>query len=261
MKALIVSAAPSGRALTADLTATAASTLRAHGHDVDVLDLVRLGWDPVVGPADYGVDELTAPIGAHARCAAADGLLAPEVSRHQALLRRADLLVLVFPLWWAGMPAVLKGWVDRVFTEGFAYGLRDADGNPRKYGDGALAGRRGLVVTTAGDRPSSFGARGVNGHIEDLLFPINHGIFWYTGIAPLAPLTLLGVDAPTWGGVEDARGRVRRRFAGIETERPLAYRRLLEDYDGDRELHARLAPGRGDLAIHLTPGVRDRQPV
>lgn len=254
MHTLIVSAAPSDGALTADLTRTAAATLHDQGHDVDVLDLVRLGWHPAVRPSDYGVEELSAPVGTHAAEAAAAGTLDAEVRRHQELLRRTDLLVLVFPLWWAGMPAVLKGWFDRVLTQGFAYGLRDAEGNPRKYGDGAFAGKRGLVVTTAGDRAEAFGPRGVNGHIEDLLFPVNHGILWYTGIEPLAPLALLGVDSPVWAGIDDARAQVRKRFENLGTDRPLPYRRMLDDYDGQRRLLDEHAPGRGDLAIHRRPG-------
>ncbi len=253
MQTLIVSAAPSAGSLTADLAATAESTLREQGHDAVLLDLPRLGWHPAVRPSDYGVETLTGPVGTHASAAAAAGTLHPEVVRHQELLRRADLLVLVFPLWWAGMPAVLKGWVDRVFTEGFAYGLRDAAGNPRKYGDGAFAGKRGLVLTTAGDRAEAFSPRGVNGHIEDLLFPINHGILWYTGIEPLAPLTLLGVDSPVWPGIDDARARVRKRFENLDTDEPLPYRRLLDDYDARRRLLDEHSPGRSDLAIHLRP--------
>jgi len=173
------------------------------------------------------------------------------VAQHQRLVEHADLVVLIFPLWWAGMPAVLKGWFDRVFTQGFAYGLHDATGNTRKYGDGAFAGKRGLIITTAGDRESAFGARGLNGNIHDLLFPITHGIFWYTGIAPLKSLALLGVDTPSWPGVADAREQVRQRLASLGTEEPIPYRRMLEDYDSDRQLLGQHASGRSDLAIHV----------
>jgi NAD(P)H dehydrogenase (quinone) len=254
MRALLVSAPPTPRSLTMELARTAESTLSDAGHEVDHLDLRAIGWDPVVRPTDFGLTELDAPVGRHARQAAATGLLDPQLAQHQDLVRRADLIVLTFPLWWAGMPAVLKGWFDRVFTEGFAYGLRDDAGNPRKYGDGAFAGKRGLVITTTGDRASAFGARGVNGHLEDLLFGINHGIFWYTGIEALEPLMLLGVDAPTWGGIEDAREQVARRLATVATERPVRYRRLLDDYDDERRLLDRHAPGRTDLAIHRSGG-------
>jgi NAD(P)H dehydrogenase (quinone) len=253
MRALVISAAPSANSLTDILTSTASTTLRAQGYAVDVLNLNDLQWDPVVRPADYGLTEFELPVGDHADNARSGGTIGAVVARHQRLVESADLLVLVFPLWWAGMPAVLKGWFDRVFTQGFAYGLHDAAGNPRKYGDGAFAGKRGLVITTTGDRATAFGERGLNGNIHDLLFPITHGILWYTGIAPLESLTILGVDTPTWPGIDDARRQVRARLASVDRDEPIAYRRMLDDYDSERQLHAHHAHGRTDLAIHLVP--------
>lgn len=251
MRALIVSGAPSGASLTARLADDAVATLRTEDHDVDVVRLVEVGWNPVPGPGDYGIEAFTGPLGDAAEEALLAGTLSPEVLRQQALLGAADLLVLVYPLWWYGMPAVLKGWVDRVFTQGFAYGLHDEDGQPRKFGDGAFAGKRGLVVTAAGDRESAFTPRGVTGGIDDLLFPVTHGLFWYTGIAPLRPLTLLGVYTPLWEGFDAARSRLRERLAGVWDEDPLAFRWLLEDYDGARVLRADLAPGREGFGAHL----------
>lgn len=253
MRALLVSAAPSANSLTDDLTRTASTALSEQGYAVDVLNLHDLQWDPVVRPTDYGVTEFERPVGDHADDARSSGTLEATLERHQQLLEQTDLLVLVFPLWWAGMPAILKGWIDRVFTQGFAYGLHDADGNTRKYGDGAFVGTRGLLITTAGDRATAFGELGINGSIDDLLFPITHGIFWYTGIAPLESLAILGVDTPTWPGIEDARLRVRERLAALQDEEPIAYRRMLDDYDPERRLHPRHARGRTGLAIHRRP--------
>jgi Putative NADPH-quinone reductase (modulator of drug activity B) len=253
MRALLISAAPSAQSLTDDLTRTASAALRGQGHAVDVLNLNDLQWDAVVRPTDYGIAEFDRPVGDHAVDARCEGTIDSLVGQHQRLVERADLIVLIFPLWWAGMPAVMKGWFDRVFTQGFAYGLHDAAGNSRKYGDGAFAGKRGLVITTTGDRESAFGERGLNGNIHDLLFPMTHGILWYTGIAPLESLAILGVDTPTWPGIEDARDQVRRRLASLDTEDPIPYRRMLEDYDSDRQLHEQHATGRTDLAIHLRP--------
>lgn len=253
MRALLISAAPSARSLTDDLTNTASGALRARGHAVDVLNLNDLQWDAVVRPTDYGLTEFDRPVGDHADDARSGGSMDALVEQHQRLVEAADLIVLVFPLWWAGMPAVMKGWFDRVFTQGFAYGLHDTAGNPRKYGDGAFTGKRGLIITTTGDRATAFGERGLNGNIHDLLFPITHGIFWYTGIAPLESLTILGVDTPSWPGIEDARDRVRSRLASLETEAPIPYRRMLDDYDAERRLHPQHATGRADLAIHRRP--------
>jgi NAD(P)H dehydrogenase (quinone) len=261
MHVLQISAAPSAHALTSELAATAQSTVRELGHCVTTLDLMSLGWDPVVRASDYGARRFTGPVGTYATAAARDGVLGDQIREHQRLLVDADLIILTFPLWWGGMPAILKGWVDRVFTQGFAYGLHDENGNPRKYGDGALAGRRGLIITTAGDRPSSFSDRGINGDIDALLFPITHGIFWYTGIEPLRPLALLGIDSPVWAGADDARARVRNRMRGIGTEEPIPYRRMLEDYDGERRLRPGISAGRTDLGMHVRSEQPDDLPV
>lgn len=250
MHVLLIAAPPSPASLAARLLAAADDELRLLGHSTNVVDVVAEGWDPVVRASDYGAAAIDRPVGDHAVAAIASGTLAADVARQQALLREADVVVLLFPLWWFGMPAPLKGWVDRVFTQGFAYGVKDAQGRTRKYGDGAFAGTRGLVVVTAGDRPSAFGERGLNGAIDDVLFPITHGILWYTGIAPLEPLALLGVDAPGWDGADAAEASVRRRMRSLADEQPIPYRRMLDDYDDSRVLLPRHAAGRSDLAIH-----------
>lgn len=67
------------------------------------------------------------------------------------------MLVFQFPLWWAGVPAILKGWFDRVLVQGFAFGLTAPDGRVRRYGEGGLGGKRALVITTIGARASAFG--------------------------------------------------------------------------------------------------------
>lgn len=251
MHVLQISAAPSVTALTADLAAVAQATLQDHGHQVTTVDLMAIDWNPVVTAADYGLAEFTAPVGTHAADAAARDTLSPVVREHQRLLADADLVVFTFPLWWGGMPAILKGWVDRVFTDGFAYGLRDASDNPRKFGDGAFSGKRGLIITTAGERSSSFEGRGINGCIDDLLFPVTHGVFWYTGIAPLKSVTLLGIDSPVWKGIDDARSQVRQRLSEIDDASAIPYRRMLEDYDEKRLLHSDIAGGRSDLGVHV----------
>jgi len=61
----------------------------------------------------------------------------------------ADAVILQFPLWWFGMPAILKGWIDRVFAYGLAYGFKGA-GNRYRYGDGGFKGKRALLCVTVG---------------------------------------------------------------------------------------------------------------
>jgi putative NADPH-quinone reductase len=67
-------------------------------------------------------------------------------------LLSADALIFQFPLWWFAMPAILKGWVDRVFAYGFAYGVGERSDKRwgDRYGGGTLAGRRAMLIVTAG---------------------------------------------------------------------------------------------------------------
>ena len=99
----------------------------------------------------------------------------------QEKLKAADLVILQFPLWWFGLPAMLKGWVDRVMTMGFAYGAG------RRYDQGGLKGRRAMLALTTGGPEASYTERGINGPMERILFPIQHGMLYFCGLEVLPP--------------------------------------------------------------------------
>lgn len=221
---------------------------------VTTSDLYAQEFDPVSRARDLG--DLAGTPGNFAEQAGTAyerGQLPAEVRAEQDKLAAAELLVLQFPLWWYGPPAILKGWFDRVLTAGFAFGEMDPDlGVPRRYGDGPLAGRRALVVVTAGEDARSIGPRGISGDLESLLFPLTHGVLWYVGIDTLDLHVVHDADALTADDVEREVARLRSRLAGVATEEPRRYRRLRDgDYQGTRALHADLLPGRTDLGIHL----------
>src|SRR3546814_19815986 len=79
------------------------------------------------------------------------------------------------------MPAILKGWVERVYAYGFAYGVGEHSDTRwgDRYGEGATAGKRAMLIVTAGGWESHYGARGINGPIDDILFPTQQGILYY----------------------------------------------------------------------------------
>lgn len=173
--------------------------------------------------------------------------------REQERLAAAELLVLQFPLWWYGPPAMLKGWVDRVLQTGFAQGeLDDSTGLPRRYGDGRLMGRKALIIVTAGDDQRTLGPRGVSGDLESLLFPLTHGALWYVGIEVLDLHVVYDADGIDGAGRQQHAERLIKRIAGLSGERSRPFRRLLDgDYDREtRALHEDVHPGRTDLAIH-----------
>jgi NAD(P)H dehydrogenase (quinone) len=252
-RVLWVYAHPARRSLNAELFQAGTDAL-ASTHTVTTSDLYAQDWDPRLSQRDIAATpDNGQTFGELTRDAYLAGDLPPDVRAEQKKLAEADLLVFQFPLWWYGMPAILKGWFDRVFVNGFAFGVRDPEtGRTLKYGEGGLSGRRALVITTAGDRGSSFMTRGLSGDIESLLFPLLHGTFWYTGMEPLHPHLVSGTDRPGWTGYADEVHRLTTRLKTITDEDPIPYRRMRDgDYDADRVLHQHILPDRHDLGVHL----------
>lgn len=254
MRILWVYAHPEPRSLSGSLRDAGLQALAELGHEVRQSDLYAMKWNPVVDRTDYAVpaDERLVVAGG-SEVAFESGTLAPDVREEQAKIDWADVVVLQFPLWWYGMPAILKGWVDRVFVKGFAYGVTDESGRTLRYGEGRLAGKRALVVTTAGGRPEALGPRGVSGDLErHVLFPLLHGTFWYTGMAPLPPFVVYSADRTDALAFESATKALRARLETLATADPVRYRTQNGgDYDEAGALLPQLAPGRTDLDIHL----------
>lgn len=227
--ALWVFAHPRQDSLNAVLRDAGVSELREQGWTVDVGDLYREGFDPVL--VDEGGD---------------------DVRVEQQRLLAADLLVLQFPLWWYGMPAILKGWIDRVFERGFAYDVVDpATGRSRKYGDGGLARRRALAVVTAGDRPASISPRGISGDLEDIFWPLLHGTFFYTGMDALTPHLVTGVHGASGHDVLVMSDGLRRRLRAVRGEEPIPYLPMTDDhYDHSIALHPHIAAGESGGRAH-----------
>ncbi|MFI6407119.1 NAD(P)H-dependent oxidoreductase [Streptomyces sp. NPDC050548] len=257
MKTLIVHAHPEPRSLNGALKDLAVSTLEAAGHEVRVSDLYAMNWKAVVDAADFG-EHATNPLRVVASSAGAydAGALTPDVVAEQRKLLWADTVVLQFPLWWYTMPAILKGWVDRVFSFHFAYGVgvHDETRYGERFGEGTLRGRRAILSVTVGGPESHYSDRGINGPIEDLLFPIHHGILYYPGVEVLPPFVLYGTDKITDSDFEDAAKAWQERLLSLETTEPIPFRR--QNF-GDYEIPSlRLkegleAPGRKGFGLHV----------
>lgn len=119
MHAAVVIAHPCADSFTAALGARAAAGLRAAGHTVDVLDLYALGFRTAMSAAEHAAYHGDEPI------------LDPLVRAHADLVRRVDALVFVYPTWWSGLPAILKGWLERVMVPGVGFVFDDRTGAVR----------------------------------------------------------------------------------------------------------------------------------
>jgi NAD(P)H dehydrogenase (quinone) len=260
MKVLIVFAHPEQRSLNGALREVAVRELKAQGHEVIVSDLYAQGWKSAVDRADFpslSAEARLAPAAASKQAFEA-GTLTADVKEEIEKLLWADVLILQFPLWWFSMPAILKGWVDRVFAYGFAYGVGEHSDKRwgDRYGEGTLAGKRAMLIVTAGGWQEHYSARGINGPIDDLLFPINHGILYYPGYDVLPPFVVYKADKLDAAGFEAVAERLRMRMRMLATTAPIRYRR---QNGGDylipsMQLRERLEPyGASGFALHVAP--------
>lgn len=251
---LWLSAHPESRSLNGVLRRAGSAHLRAQGHQVLDSDLYAMGWDPVLRPADGGhgpAAEDRFRVSDDTRAAHREGRQPGDVAAEQEKLLAADALVVQFPLWWYGLPAILKGWFDRVLVSGFAFGTDPASGQRLRFEQGPFAGKRALAALTLGDRPAAIGPRGKSGELTEMLFGLLHGTFAYTGMSVLPPWALPSADR-----IEDAResmAGLNRRLDGLFTEAPIPYRpQFTGQYTPSWELADHVRPGETGLSIHIS---------
>jgi NAD(P)H dehydrogenase (quinone) len=183
VKVLIVHAHPEPQSFNGALTQVAVKTITDTGHDVVVSDLYAMGFDPVAGPDEF-TDRLDADyfrLDREQTHAHDHRTTAPEVRAEQDKLAAADLLVLQYPMWWFGPPAILKGWFDRVLTRGFGY----LPGH--KYDTGLMRGKLAIVSVTTGTSADTYAPDGIDGAIGDILWPVHNGVLRYTGFDVAEP--------------------------------------------------------------------------
>jgi NAD(P)H dehydrogenase (quinone) len=157
------------------------------------------------------------------------------------------------------MPAILKGWVDRVLTYRFGYGVGEhsATRYGERFGEGTLAGRRALLSVTTGGPEPHYAARGINGPIDDLLFPIQHGILYYPGLSVLPPFVLYGADRMAREDYADAAKAWEQRLLTLESTEPIPFRRQnFGDYEiPSLQLKEGLEPlGAKGFGLHVSSG-------
>ncbi|MGP0091916.1 MAG: NAD(P)H-dependent oxidoreductase [Xanthobacteraceae bacterium] len=128
MKHLVVVAHPAEDSFTMGLTRAYATELEKLGHSQRTYDLYRMGFDPVLAAHELNGNQ---PV-------------SPDVVQAQDDIRSTDALTLIYPLWWLSMPAIMKGYIDRVFARGFAYEARD--GVVR----GLLSEKKAVLITISG---------------------------------------------------------------------------------------------------------------
>ncbi len=254
MKVLWVFAHPEPRSFNGSLRDFGVRRLEAAGHEVRQSDLYAMRWKAVADGDDF-LDPSVSERLVYATASFngfKSGTQTPDIAAEQEKLKWADAIIFQFPLWWFSVPAILKGWFDRVLAAGWAYRVPDPTtaGRSLRYGDGNLKGRRGLIITTVGGSEKSLGPRGVGGDIHDHLVPVNYGVLWYTGVAPLPAHVIYEanrVDAETYLKIERS---LAARLDGLFTDAPIPYRTQSGgDYDNDLVLKPGLEGDNRGFAI------------
>lgn len=169
MTTLVVVSHSDPESLTHHVAHTTADAIRAGGGEVEFADLATENFDPRFSDADLDLYRGL-------------GVTAADVTVEQNRIDRADHLVLVFPMYWWSMPALLKGWIDRVFVSGWAYEYTPGSDFVKKLDRLTVD-----LVVVAGDDAESFQRHGVHDAIRT---QIERGIFEYCGTV-LNPTTYL----------------------------------------------------------------------
>jgi NAD(P)H dehydrogenase (quinone) len=225
---LLVYAHPEPRSLNGSIRDFITDRFVRAGHTVEVSDLYAMRWKAGLDADDFPQRDTTRPFspGADSKRAFAEGSQTADVAAEQDKLRRADLVIFQFPLWWFSMPAIMKGWFERVYAYGFAYGVGEHSEQRwgERYGEGALKGKRAMLVVTTGGWAEHYSERGINGPIGDLLFPIQHGMLFYPGFDVLPPFLVFKSSA-----MDPTRHRKTLRALGTRLDNamrttPIAYR-------------------------------------
>lgn len=216
-KILIVHAHHEPKSFSSALANQAREVLSAAGHEVNFSDLYEMRFDPVSDRRNFSTTlhpEYLKQQLEEKHASEHNGFADPIESEIQKL-EAADALIFNFPLWWFGMPAILKGWIDRVFAMGRVYG------GPKLYEGGIGSGKKpAMVIMTTGGGPDAYGGYGVNPALEDILVPIHHGVFWFNGFLPLEPFVAWSPVRVSDEQRTDYLDSLGKRLTGLFSEEP-----------------------------------------
>lgn len=190
---------------TSVLKNTALSILVSQGNQVAETDLYAMGFEPKAEKVDFKVTS-----GNHFNymleqrySANHERGFSPDIIDEINKVEQADIIIIHTPIWWLGVPAILKGWFDRVFTMGLAWD------SGKIYEEGLYKGKIAMLCVVAGGPKEFYRETGKHkATIEQVLHPIQHGIFAFCGMNVLEPFVVfnsLGLD-------ESARNQIIREY-------------------------------------------------
>ena len=189
MKHLIIYAHPNPQSLNAHFKNILIEHLQRHDNDVVVRDLYDLGFDPVLSLDDMAGQR--------------KGEVSEDAKLEQEHIAWADCITFIHPIWWTGLPAILKGYIDRVFSYGFAYRY---DQGVQK---GLLTGKQAIIINTHGKSQDEYNAIGMD---KALLLTSDKGIYTYCGLEIKEHFFFDKADRTTAAIIEEWKGQIKQAF-------------------------------------------------
>ncbi|WP_273209331.1 NAD(P)H-dependent oxidoreductase [Runella zeae] len=159
MKHLIIYAHPNEGSLNHHFMQTVEKILQSKNQEIEIRDLYQLNFNPILSLQDMQGQRI--------------GKVAEDVKQEQDYISWADHLTFIYPIWWTGMPAIMKGYIDRVFSYGFAYRY---DQGIQK---GLLTDKQTTIINTQGKSKSEYENIGMD---KALSLTSDKGIFTYCGL-------------------------------------------------------------------------------
>lgn len=228
MKVFIVHAHHEPESFNGALTNVAQQVLTSIGHEVIISDLYAMRFDPVSDRRNFTTiknPEYLKQQMEEMHASEVDGF-SPDLKGEFEKIAWCDLMIWQFPLWWFSVPAILKGWVDRVFAMGRAYGKGQA------YEKGVFRGKRAMLSITTGGLGEAFAEKrdslrelreghGFHGDIYGILRPVQRGILRFTGFDVLRPNIVYGPVRLTDEQRRQHLDAYAARLRGIADELPI----------------------------------------
>ncbi|MFS4470999.1 NAD(P)H-dependent oxidoreductase [Chryseobacterium sp. T20] len=159
MRHLIIYAHPNENSLNHHLLNTVVETLQSRNEEIIVRDLYKIGFDPILSLNDMQGQRM--------------GTISDDVKTEQDHISWAEQITFIYPIWWTGLPAMMKGYIDRVFSYGFAYRY---DQGIQK---GLLKGKKTIIINTHGKSHEEYEKMGMD---KALTLTSDNGIFIYSGL-------------------------------------------------------------------------------
>lgn len=190
MNVLIVYAHHESKSFNAAMKELAASVLTHQGHQVKVSDLYAMKFKSAADRHDFQPVSNASHINymLEQRENAKKDSFTMDIKEEQEKLKWADLVVFQFPIWWFSVPAILKGWFDRVLAAGVAWNFGMI------YDKGLFRGKKAMLAVTTGGPKDLYSKDGAHAAgIVEMLHPILHGTLFFCGMDVLPPFVAYGV--------------------------------------------------------------------